>query len=298
MAKQNLLTMQVQGINITIDKRGADEFISLSDIASGFDGGSALIEKWIRNKNTIEFLAVWEQINNPDFNSPEFEGIKNEAGTNRFVMSAKQWIQKTGAIGITASAGRYGGTYAHKDIATEFCSWLSPAFKLYLLKEFQRLKEREIEELNNEWNLKRILSKVNYRIHTDSIKEHLIPALNISKEKEGFVYATEAELLNIALFDITSKEWKQNNSDLALKGYNLRDVANLHQLTVLSNLESYNSILIRNGYPKEARLQELRRLAVEQLTSLYKANSQALERLMNPKLLAQKKDHDGDSKTE
>lgn len=289
MAKQNVTIIEVQGVEITISKRGSEDFISLSDIVSGFEGGSALIEKWIRNKNTIEFLAVWEQINNPNFNSPEFEGIKSEAGSNRFVMSAKQWIQKTGAIGITASAGRYGGTYAHKDIATEFCSWLSPAFKLYLIKEFQRLKEREVEEIDNEWNLKRVLSKVNYRIHTDSIKEHLIPALNIQKEKEGMVYATEAELLNVALFDMTSKEWKQSNPELTLKGFNIRDAANIHQLTVLSNLESYNSILIRNGYPKAARLQELRRLAVEQLTLLYRANNQALEKLTNPKLLPDKK---------
>jgi hypothetical protein len=294
MAKQNIVKVQVQGIDITIDKRGSEDFISLSDIASGFEGGSALIEKWIRNKNTIEFLAVWEQINNPSFNSPEFEGIKNEAGTNRFIISVKQWIQKTGAVGITATAGRYGGTYAHRDIATEFCSWLSPAFKLYLLKEFQRLKEAEAQQSENEWNLKRVLSKVNYRIHTDSIKEHLIPSLNISKEKEGFVYADEAELLNIVMFDMTSKEWKQKNSDLTLKGYNIRDTANLHQLTVLSNLESYNSILIRQGYPKEARLYELRRLAVEQLTSLYNSNTRALESLMNPKLPTPKNKPDED----
>lgn len=289
MAKQNVTKIEVRGIEIAVNKLGNEDFISLSDITSGFEGGSALIEKWIRNKNTIEFLAVWEQINNTRFNSPEFEGIKNEAGSNRFVMSVKQWIQKTGAIGITASAGRYGGTYAHKDIATEFCSWLSPSFKLFLIKEFQRLKERELEEAQNEWNIKRVLSKVNYRIHTDSIKEHLIPSLNISKEKEGLVYANEADLLNIALFDMTSKEWKLNNPELTLQGYNIRDVANLYQLTVLSNLESYNSILIRNGYPKEARLQELRRLVVEQLTSLYRANNQALEKLVNPKLLSLKK---------
>jgi hypothetical protein len=284
MAKQNIIKVQVQGIDITVDKRGSEDFISLSDIASGFEGGSALIEKWIRNKNTIEFLAVWEQINNPSFNSPEFEGIKNEAGTNRFIISVKQWIQKTGAIGVTATAGRYGGTYAHRDIATEFCSWLSPAFKLYLLKEFQRLKELESQQSDSEWNLKRVLSKVNYRIHTDSIKEHLIPSLNIRKEKEGFVYADEAEMLNVALFGMTSREWKQNNPELTLQGYNIRDAANLYQLTVLSNLESYNSVLLKDGYPKEARLYKLRVMAVEQLSSFYKSNNQSLEALHNPKV--------------
>ncbi len=180
-------------------------------MVSGFEGGNSLIEKWIRNKNTIEFLAVWENLHNPSFNSPEFEGIKTEAGLNRFTMSAKQWIQKTNAIGIVASAGRYGGTFAHTDIAFEFGSWLSPEFKLLLIKEFQRLKQDEFDRQNLGWDFKRLLSKVNYRIHTDSIKDTIIPKLQIPKDKEWLVYAEEADLLNIAVFGITAKQWKDAN---------------------------------------------------------------------------------------
>nr|WP_310589145.1 KilA-N domain-containing protein [Dyadobacter chenhuakuii] len=261
--------LNVKGISITLNiADNGDDFISLSDVAKGFDGGTALIEQWIRNKNTIEFLGIWETINNPDFNSPEFEGIKSEAGTNRFMMSAKQWINKTHAIGISANAGRYGGTFAHKDIALEFCAWLSPEFKFLLIREFQRLKKQEAATNNHEWNLKRMLSKVNYRIHTDSIKHNLIPFLNTSKENEKFVYINEAELLNVALFGITSKEWKQKNVQLASKGLNIRDIADLHQLTVLSNLESYNAILNSNNIPEETRFEELRKTALTQLATL------------------------------
>jgi len=261
--------IEVKGIDITINiAANGNDFISLSDVAKGFDGGTALIEKWIRNKNTLEFLAIWETINNPTFNSPEFEGIKSEAGTNRFVLSAKQWIQKTNAIGIFANAGRYGGTFAHKDIALEFCSWISPEFKFLLIREFQRLKEHEASLLNQEWNLKRMLSKVNYRIHTDSIKNNLIPFLNTTKADEKFIYINEAELLNVALFGITSKEWRQKNMKLAAQGFNVRDTADLHQLTVLSNLESYNAILNSKNIPEELRFQELRKTAISQLTTL------------------------------
>lgn len=276
--------IEVQGVVVTITEKEKEDFISLSDIANGFEGGTGLIEKWIRNKNTIEFLAVWERLNNTNFNSPEFEGIRNEAGTNRFMMSAKQWIQKTNAIGIMASAGRYGGTYAHKDIAIEFCSWISPEFKLLLIREFQRLKEQEALLTNEEWDLKRILSKINYRIHTDSIKENLIPNLNITKEKETFIYANEAELLNMALFGITSKEWKQNNPELALQGKNIRDYADLHYLTVLSNLESYNAILISQNVAKEDRLKLLHQTALVQLKTLQSMSNYSLDRLKSPHL--------------
>jgi hypothetical protein len=282
MAKNRKI--EVKGVIVTITEKEKEDFISLSDIANGFEGGTGLIEKWIRNKNTIEFLAVWEAINNPDFNSPEFEGIKSEAGTNRFMMSAKQWVQRTHAIGIMASAGRYGGTFAHKDIAIEFCSWLSPEFKLLLIKEFQRLKEQEQSVLNEEWDLKRLLSKVNYRIHTEAIKDSLLPKLNVIKEKEGLVYADEAELLNIALFGMTSKEWKQQNPDLALQGMNIRDFADLHQLTVLANLESYNSILIRQRMSKDQRLSELRQTALSQLNTLQSLKSYPLDKLKSPNL--------------
>ena len=241
MAKNR--TIEVKGVNISVVERGKEDFISLSDIANGFEGGTGLIEKWIRNKNTIEFLAVWESLYNPNFNSTEFGGIRSEAGTNRFMMSAKQWIQRTQAIGIIASAGRYGGTYAHKDIAIEFCSWISPEFKLLLIREFQRLKE-----------------------------------------KEGFTYANEAEILNTALFGITSKEWKQQNPELALQGKNIRDYADLHHLTVLSNLESYNSILLSQNIPKEQRLIELRKTALSQLKTLQSMSHYSLDKLKSPHL--------------
>ena len=282
MAKNRII--EVKGVNISVVERGKEDFISLSDIANGFEGGTGLIEKWIRNKNTIEFLAVWESLYNPNFNSTEFGGIRSEAGTNRFMMSAKQWVQKTDAIGITATAGRYGGTYAHKDIAAEFCAWISPEFKLYLIKEFQRLKEHEADLLNEEWDLKRALSKVNYRLHTEAIKDNLIPILDVSKEKGGFVYANEAEILNMALFGITSKDWKLKNPELVLEGKNIRDYANLHELTVLSNLESYNAILISQNMPKEKRLIELNKTAISQLKTLNALANYPLEKLKSPNL--------------
>lgn len=280
MAKNRKI--EVMGVVVSVAERLKEDFISLSDIANGFDGGTALIEKWIRNKNTIEFLAVWERLNNSSFNSPEFEGIRSEAGTNRFVMSAKQWIQKTNASGIVASAGRYGGTYAHKDIALEFCSWISPEFKLLLIREFQRLKDEEAALLNEEWDMKRLLTKVNYRIHTDAIKSQLLPILKLTKDKEPFVYANEAELLNFALFGLTSKEWKAQNPKLALTGANIRDFADLHQLTVLSNLESYNAIMIRKDLGKEERLSELRSTAIQQLQALQSMSSYTLDKLKSP----------------
>ena len=282
MAKNRKI--EVKGVVIAVTEREKEDFISLSDIANGFEGGTGLIEKWIRNKNTIEFLAVWEVLNNPIFNSPEFEGIKSEAGTNRFMMSAKQWIQKTNAIGIIASAGRYGGTYAHKDIAVEFCTWISPEFKLLLIREFQRLKEQEADLLNEEWDLKRLLSKINYRIHTEAIKDNLIPSLNITKDKEGFTYANEADVLNIALFGMTSKEWKLQNPELTLQGKNIRDYADLHQLTVLANLESYNAILLSQNVSKETRLIELRKTAVSQLKTLQSMSAYSLDKLKSPHL--------------
>ena len=199
MTKKRKSTIKVKGSEVSIYTENDLDFISLTDMVKNFDGGSALIEQWLKNKDTVLFLGVWEQLNNSSFNSPEFEGIKNEAGRNSFYLSAKKWIEKTNAIGLRASAGRYGGTYAHKDIAFEFGSWLSPEFKLYLIKEFQRLKEEENKRLSLEWNLNRTLSKINYRIHTDAIKEHIIPE-KISKTEEGFIYTNEADILNVALF--------------------------------------------------------------------------------------------------
>ncbi|MBX9867777.1 MAG: KilA-N domain-containing protein [Burkholderiales bacterium] len=263
MNKKTIIT--VKDTNITILAHNQDDYISLTDMAKGFDGGLALIEQWLRNKDTIEFLGIWERIsNNQDFNSIEFEGIKNEAGTNRFYLSAKKWIETTNAIGIISKSGRYGGTYAHKDIAFEFGSWLSPEFKLYLIKEFQRLKEDENQRLSLNWDLNRTLAKINYRIHTDAIKNHLIPQ-ELTKEQKNKTYASEADILNIALFGITAKEWREQNSEQI---GNIRDYATIEQLLVLANLESLNAEFIRMHLAQADRLERLNSIAIIQLKSL------------------------------
>ena len=226
------------------------------------ENGSALIEKWQRNKNTIEFLGIWEEMYNPHFNSPEFEGIKNMAGLNRFILSVKQWIEKTNAIGIIAKAGRYGGTYAHKDLAFEFASWVSPQFKLYLLREFQRLKEEEQKLLG--WSAKRELAKINYHIHTDAIKQNLIPQ-ELTPQQISKVYASEADVLNVALFGMTAKQWHEKNPDL--KG-NIRDYASINQLICLSNLENLNAVFIDKGFSQSDRLRELNHIAIQQMLIL------------------------------
>ncbi len=254
----------VQGAEVSISTRHEQDYISLTDMVSHFDGGSALIEQWLKNKDTVLFLGVWEQLNNPGFNSPEFEGIRNQAGRNSFFLSAKKWISLTGAIGLHAKAGRYGGTYAHKDIAFEFGSWLSPEFKLYLIKEFQRLKQDEAQATSLEWNFQRTLSKVNYKIHTDAIKDQLIPALLTTAQKSA-VYASEADLLNVALFGLTAKQWRDANPE---HSGNMRDTASLEQLVVLSNLESINAMLIHQGSPATDRLAQLNAMAITQMRSL------------------------------
>ncbi len=264
MAKDKKSIISVKGTEITILSKQSIDYISLSDMVKNFEGGSALIEQWLRNKDTIEFLAVWEQINNPDFNSLEFEGIKNEAGTKRFFLSAKKWITSTNAKGLIASAGRYGGTFAHKDIAFEFGSWLSPEFKLYLLKEFQRLKDDENQRLSLEWNLHRTLSKINYRIHTDAVKENIIPP-EITKEQAAFIYASEADMLNVALFGKTALQWRNENPG---KEGNIRDYSTLEQLLVLANMESLNAEFIRMQLPAGERLIKLNQTARTQMKSL------------------------------
>lgn len=256
--------INVKGIPVTVVERHEQDYISLTDMVQGFEGGSALIEQWLRNKDTVLFLGVWEQLNNPAFNSLEFEGIGNAAGRNSFYLSVKKWIDTTGAIELHARAGRQGGTYAHKDIAFEFGSWLSPEFKLYLIKEFQRLKEAEASTQSLEWNLQRTLAKVNYRIHTDAIKEHLIPPV-LSRSRISGVYATEADLLNMALFGLTAAEWKRANPSLA---DNMRDQATLEQLVVLSNLESINAAMIQQRLTSSERLQQLNTIAIAQMRSL------------------------------
>ncbi len=261
----------VNETEITVLEINEKDYISLTDMVKGVENGLSLIEKWLRNKNTIEFLGIWEEMYNPNFNSPEFEGIKNAAGLNRFILSVKQWIEKTNAIGIIAKAGRYGGTYAHKDLAFEFASWVSPQFKLYLLREFQRLKEAEQKQLG--WSAKRELSKINYHIHTDAIKQNLIPA-EISPLQTNIIYANEADVLNVALFGMTAKKWREIHPDL--KG-NIRDYASINQLICLSNMENLNAVFINNGLPQSERLKELNRIAIQQML--------VLEDVENKKLL-------------
>lgn len=269
-------TINVKGSEIAVYRKEQEDYISLTDMVRSFEDGLVLIEKWLRNKNTIEFIGIWEQLHNPGFNSPEFEGIKNEAGLNRFTLSVKKWIEKTNAIGIVAKSGRYGGTYAHKDIAFEFGSWLSPEFKLYLIVEFQRLKEEENRTLSLEWNLQRTLAKVNYRIHTDAVKEKLIPP-RLTKDRINAIYANEADLLNVALFGVTAREWRDANPD---KEGNIRDHASLEQLVVLSNLESINSVLIHQGLFQADRLAQLNGIAITQMKSL--AGVSVIKRLVGP----------------
>lgn len=260
-------SITVQGTDVAITSRHEQDYISLTDMVKNFDGGSALIEQWLKNKDTVLFLGVWEQINNRGFNSLEFEGIRNEAGRNSFYLSAKKWINATGAIGLYAKAGRYGGTYAHRDIAFEFGSWLSPEFKLYLIKEFQRLKDDEARATSLEWNFQRTLAKVNYRIHTDAIKERLIPP-QLTKAQTVTVYASEADLLNVALFGMTAAQWRQANPG---QPGNMRDAATLEQLVVLSNLESINAVLIHQGLSAPERLAQLNGIAITQMRSLLSA---------------------------
>ena len=264
MSKPKKTSIAVQGTTIAILSHEQGDYISLTDMVRNFDGGSALIEQWLKNKDTVLFLGVWERINNPGFNSLEFEGIRNEAGRNSFFLSAKKWIDLTGSTGLIASAGRYGGTYAHKDIAFEFGSWLSPEFKLYLIKEFQRLKDDENDRLKLGWNLQRTLAKINYRIHTDAIKETLIPPA-VSKAQANVIYASEADLLNVALFGQTATQWRAAHPDA--EG-NIRDHAPIEQLVVLTNLESLNSVLIRQGLPAPERLLKLNEIAITQMRTL------------------------------
>jgi len=256
-------SLTVQGVEIHLTTRNEEDYISLTDMTQKFEGADQLVKNWLQNKNTLEFLGVWEQLHNPNFNLVEFHQIKTEAGTHRFVMSVKQWNERTNGIGVIAKAGRYGGTFAHRDIAFEFGSWLSPEFKLYLITEFQRFKQAETER-GLDWDVRRTLAKVQYRVHTDAVKAHLIPP-QLSARDAGFVYASEADVLNKALFGMTSAEWKRTNPHV--RG-NLRDNATMEQLVVLSSLESQNALLIQQGVPQDARLTLLNGLARAQMQSL------------------------------
>jgi hypothetical protein len=257
-------TIEVQGTAITIVFHGDEDYISLTDMAKKF-GDDSLIYNWMRNRNTVEFLGIWEQIHNLDFKGGEFETFKKEAGLNSFHLTPRKWVNATGAIGIQSRAGRYGGgTYAHQDIAFEFGSWLSPEFKLYLIKEFQRLKEDESRRLSLAWNLNRTLSKLNYRIHTDAIKEHLIPP-EVTPAQAAITYATEADVLNVALFGQTAKQWRDANP--TLEG-NMRDHATIEQLLVLANIEGMNAELIHMGLAQGDRLHRLNEIAIRQMQTL------------------------------
>lgn len=269
MAKNSKI--KAQGFEVTLYQNQEEDFISLTDIAKYKDSKRTdyIIQNWLRNRNTIELLGFWETINNPNFKPIEFDGFRKQAGLNSFTLTAKQWIEKTGAIGLESKQGRYGGTYAHKDIAFEFASWISIEFKLYVIKEFQRLKEQENKRLNRDWNLQRTLSKINYKIHTDAVKEKIIPNL-LSKTQVNFAYANEADLLNMALFGITAKEWRDENPD---KKGNMRDEATLEQLVVLSNMESINALLIEQNISQKDRLVQLNKVAITQLESLLENKS-------------------------
>ena len=261
-------TIHAKGIDISIYTADfQNEFISLTDIAKyrNEDDPRFVIQNWMRNRNTIEFLGVWEELHNPDFNRVQFEAVKTEAGLNRFVMAPTKWIEMTGAIGIVSKSGRYGGgTYAHSDIAMSFASWISPEFQLYIMKDYRRLKTDENSRLSLSWNLNREISKLNYKIHTDAIKANIIPP-ELTREQIAFVYSDEADMLNVALFGMTAKEWRSLNKG---KKGNIRDYASIQQLLVLANMESYNAVLLNQGFTQKDRMVKLRELALQQLQTL------------------------------
>ena len=271
MSKSAKTTIAVKGRPVTIISQDTTDYISLTDIARYRDPKRTdyIIQNWLRNRNTIEFLGIWERLNNPGFKPIEFDGFRRQAGLNSFVLTPKQWIEKTGAIGLLSKPGRYGGTYAHKDIAFEFASWISVEFKLYLIKEFQRLKEDENSRLSLAWNLNRTISKLNYHIHTDAIKAHLIPAA-ITPAQAAITYANEADILNVALFGQTAKQWRSSNA--AQEG-NMRDYASVEQLLVLANIESMNAELIHMGLSQSDRLRRLNEIAIRQMTVLTSASA-------------------------
>jgi hypothetical protein len=274
MSDRKRSLVEVQGTAVTILSGPGEDYISLTDIAKHKepDRTDHVIQNWMRNRNTIEFLGVWERLNNADFNPLEFEGFRNRAGLNSFVLTPRQWIESTHAIGLTSMAGRYGGTYAHKDIAFEFASWISVEFKLYLIKEFQRLKVDENRRLSLAWNLNRTLSKLNYRIHTDAIKAHLIPSV-VTPAQAAITYANEADLLNVALFGHTAQQWRAANPKL---DGNMREYATIEQLLVLANIEGMNAEFIHMNLPQGERLKRLNEIAIRQMTTLTASSRKSL----------------------
>ena len=264
--KAKTTIIDVKGSAIAVRQQDGEDYICLTDIArhKNADRTDDLVRNWLRNRNTLEFLGLWEQLNNPDFNPVEFDGIKMQAGLNSFSLTAKQWIERTGAIGIVSKAGRYGGSFAHKDIAFEFAAWVSVEFKLFLIKEFQRLKHDENQRLSLAWDLNRTLSKLNYRIHTDAIRTHLIP-VTVTAAQAAVTYASEADLLNVALFGQTARQWRHAHP--ALNG-NMRDDASVEQLLVLANIEGMNAEFIHMGLPQGERLKRLNAIAIRQMQTL------------------------------
>lgn len=288
MAKDKIFkaTINASGTEIAVISTGNDDdYISLTDIAKyKSDEPNDVIRNWMRSKDTIEFLGLWEQLNNPNFKPVEFDGFKNEAGRNAFVLSPKKWIESTNAIGLISKSGRYGGTFAHKDIAFEFASWVSPEFKLYIIKDYQRLKNDENSRLSLEWNVNRILAKLNYRIHTDAIKGNLITN-DLTARQIGMTYANEADVLNVALFGKTAKEWREENP--GQKG-NIRDFASIEQLIVLVNLENMNAHLINQGLGQKQRLIELNKIARSQLQAFLGSETVQKIKGMQTKMLEEK----------
>ena len=281
-------TIHAKGFDISIYTMDFEnEFISLTDIAKyKSNAPNDVIKNWMRSRETLEFLGLWETLHNPDFKPVEFDGFRKEAGLHAFTMSPSKWIESVNAIGITTKAGRYGGTYAHSDIALEFASWISAEFKLYIVKDYQRIKHDENSRLSLNWNLNREVAKLNYRIHTDAIKENLIPP-DLTPEQISYKYANEADMLNVALFGKTAKQWRDENPD---KKGNIRDDANLNQLLVLANMESYNAILIEQGKPMSERLLLLRDLAIRQMSTLTRISTEHLPMLPGNKSETEKDD--------
>ena len=277
MAKAKKETIEAKGFSIQIYTEDfKNDYISLTDIAKyrNTDDPRFVIQNWMRNRNTLEFIGLWEVLNNKNFNRVQFDTFRKDAGLNRFIMTPQKWMDSTNAIGIISKAGRYGGTYAHYDIAMEFASWLSPEFKLYIIQDYKRLKSDENSKLSLGWNLNREISKINYKIHTDAIKEYLLK--DLTREQLSYKYASEADMLNVALFNKRAKQWHDENPNV--KG-NMRDYASLNELLVLSNMESYNAVLISKGMEQKERMTELRKLARTQLLSLEKLNVTGLKSL-------------------
>ena len=281
MSKINKQQISAKGFSIQVYTEDfKNDYISLTDIAKykNTDDPRFVIQNWMRNRNTLEFMGLWEILNNPNFNRVQFDTFRNEAGLNRFTMTPQKWIDSTNAIGIISKSGRYGGTYAYYDLAMEFASWISPEFKLYIIQDYKRLKSDENSRLSLGWNINREISKINYKIHTDAIKEYLLK--DLTNEQLSYKYANEADMLNVALFNKKAKEWREENQNL--KG-NMRDYASLNELLVLANMESYNAVLISKGMEQKERMIELRKLARTQLMSLKKLGDSSIKKLEGKK---------------